>query len=143
MKITCKSKQDAAWNADQGWHIFTYAEAGFSPLDIHGQHFGLSRDRIAAFADEVNSDQNLGTLLPDAPITAVPSGMIRGYRDAEMLAGVISAFLRLNEEQFKATRLAFDFRTPRVPVHAVEAIRMALEDAPTEDVEVVVVLDDI
>lgn len=143
MKITWKGKQDTAWNASEGWHIVTYAEDGFSPLEIHGRHFGIPREQIAAFAAEVNEDQNLSSLMPDAPITAVPRGMIRESTDEEMLATVISAFLHLYMNEMQATRVAFDFRTPRVPRHAIEAIRLALEQAPQEGLSEILVIDDL
>lgn len=106
----------------QELHVLTYAEAGFSPLDIHARKFNLGREIVASFAEAVNLSCEVGTLYPAAPISAVPRPCIRDTSDQSLLEQHLHEFLEANAEHIKATSLLLDFRTPRIPVHARRAI---------------------
>lgn len=108
-------------------HILTFAEQGFAPLDIHGRRLGVSRDTLSAFSDAVNQAGDVGSLYPEAPISAVPQSCIRDTADPELLLSYLREFLAANAGHMKFTTLVLDFSTPKLPPHAEEAISMALK----------------
>ena len=109
------------------FHVLTYAEDGFSPLDIHGRRFGVDREQIVAFAKAVNDVADVGSLHPLAPISAVPSELVRDRQDVDALAVSIGNFFRGNRETIKARRIVFDFRLPSVPAFVIEALNAAIQ----------------
>jgi len=109
------------------FHVLTYAEDGFSPLDIHGRGFGVDREQLVAFAKKINDLADVGSLHPIAPISAVPRELVRDRQDVDALAASISNFFRGNRETIKARRLVFDFRLPSVPVFVIEALNAAIQ----------------
>jgi hypothetical protein len=108
------------------FHVLTYAEDGFSPLDIHARRLGLDRELVKSFASAVNERSSVGSLHPQAPISAVPRELVRDRQNIDALAASIGEFLRVNRETIKARRLAFDFRTPSVPEFTVAALNSAI-----------------
>jgi hypothetical protein len=109
------------------FHVLTYAENGFSPLDIHGRRFGIDREQVVAFAKKVNDLADVGSLHPIAPISAVPRELVRDRQDVDALAASISNFFRGNRETIKARRMVFDFRLPSVPAFVIEALNAAIQ----------------
>lgn len=110
-------------------HILTFAEQGFAPLDIHGRRLGVSRDRLSAFSDAVNQAGDVGSLYPEAPISAVPKSCIRDTADPEPLLSHLREFISANAERIRATSLLLDFSTPRLQPH-VQAAITAVSDEP-------------
>jgi hypothetical protein len=110
------------------YHVLTYAENGFSPLDNHASRFGLDLEKVRAFAEAVNAHSDVRSLHPYAPITAVPQGLVRDSQDVDALTACIRSFFHINRETLHAQRLVFDFRTPFVPEFAVEALTQAIKD---------------
>jgi O-acetyl-ADP-ribose deacetylase (regulator of RNase III) len=108
------------------FHVLTYAEDGFSPLDIHARRLGLDRELVKSFASAVNERSSVGSLHPQAPISAVPQELVRDRQNIDALVASIGEFLRVNRETIKARRLAFDFRTPSVPEFTVAALNSAI-----------------
>ena len=53
MRIIRKSQTDI-WSARYDYHVLTYAEEGFAPLNIHAASFGIEKRQLAAFVDSVN-----------------------------------------------------------------------------------------
>ena len=53
MPIIRKSQTDI-WPARCDYHVLTYAEEGFAPLNIHAASFGIEKRQLAAFVDSVN-----------------------------------------------------------------------------------------
>ena len=53
MRIFRKSQTDI-WSARYDYHVLTYAEEGFAPLNIHAASFGIEKRQLAAFVDSVN-----------------------------------------------------------------------------------------
>lgn len=109
------------------YHVLTYAENGFSPLDIHASRLGLDPEKVRAFAEAVNAHSEVRSLHPYAPISAVPQCLVRESQDAAALTACIRSFFRTNRETLHAQRLVFDFRTPFVPEFTVEALTLAIE----------------
>ena len=76
-----------------GLHVLTFAEIGFAPLDIHGRKLGISHDTLRAFSDGVNQADDVGSLYPQAPISAVPKSCIRDTMVPATLLGHLQAFI--------------------------------------------------
>ena len=110
-------------------HVVTFAEQGFSPLDIHGQRLGVPRDVLSLFADAVNQADDVGSLYPEAPLSAVPRSCIRDTVDPQPLLSHLRKFIPANAEKMQATSLLLDFRTPRLQPHVQAAIK-AIADEP-------------
>lgn len=54
-KVKITHARDIDVQSDLGeLHVLTYAEEGFSPLDIHARRYGIDSDQVRAFADAVN-----------------------------------------------------------------------------------------
>ena len=113
-------------------HFVTYAEIGFSPLSI------LTRDKLSprdvqAFADCVNQRNEMGSLHPRLPISAVPRNWIRGPRDDSALESSLREFLILNRSVLLAGTIVVDFGTPEVPEFASDALAAAVAADPDPD----------
>jgi hypothetical protein len=109
-------------------HILTFAEQGFAPLDIHGRRLGVSRDTLSAFSDAVNQAGDVGSLYPEAPISAVPQSCIRDTADPEPLLSHLREFISANAERMRATSLLLDFSTPRLQPHVQAAITAVFDE---------------
>lgn len=137
-KITIKTHGDPLDYL--GLHILTYAEEGFSPLGIHGGKLGFSRDTLDAFVNAVNQANEVGSLHPQAPISAVPRSCIRETTDASLLLLHLQDFLTANAEHIKAKRLLLDFSTPRLQPHAQKAIAETFAGTSANQIEEIIVL---
>ena len=135
-----KRTQSELWPDRGAYHVLTYAEEGFSPLDIHGRPVGITKDQQRAFCDKVNERFETGSLLPQAAISAVPRALIREGQDANALAKHIADFLKANIQTIKATKIICDFRTPNVAAFAVIAIEAAMNGADASLIEEVVIV---
>jgi len=125
LRVSRAKESEVRDKLDQ-FHVLTYAEDGFSPLDIHARRLGLDRELVKSFASAVNERSSVGSLYPQAPISAVPRELVRDRQDVDELTASIGEFLRVNRETIKARRLAFDFRTPSVPEFTVAALNSAI-----------------
>lgn len=121
-------------------HILTFAEQGFAPLDIHGRRLGVSRDVLSAFADAVNQADDVGSLYPQAPLSAVPQACIRDATDPAALLQHLREFLSANADCMKSASLVLDFSTPRLPPHAETAISRLLGSLEALEIKDVVVI---
>ena len=90
-------------------HYILLAEPGFSPLTHFAGQFGISPADEMAFARDVNTRNEAGTLLPRAPITTVPGRSVRGATSPAALTAHLVEFLRHNATTVHAKRLCFDF----------------------------------
>jgi hypothetical protein len=122
-------------------HVLTYAEIGFSPLSIHAERFGIGREVVAEFSKRVNERAEIGSLLPFAPISAVPRKLVRDSHDIDALASCIGDFLRANRDTIKARHVIFDFRTPSVPRFVVSALHEAIVSGEDSLIEEVLILE--
>jgi hypothetical protein len=123
------------------FHVLTYAEEGFSPLDIHAQRLGVDREEVKAFAKAVNDQADVGSLYPLAPISAVPRDLVRSGEDVGALAASICNFFRANRATINARRLIFDFRTPAVPGFVLEALSAAIQSDVDPGLEEILILE--
>lgn len=123
------------------FHVLTYAEDGFSPLDIHSKQLGVDREQVRAFVEAVNAQVDFGSLHPSAPISAVPRELVRETQNVAALTACISSFLRANREKIKARRLVFDFRTPSVPAFAIAALNVAIQAEGACSLDEVLILE--
>jgi hypothetical protein len=140
MRIITKSQTDI-WPSRRDYHVLTYAEEGFAPLNIHATSLGIEKRQLVAFADSVNQRFETGSLHPSAPISAVPRALVRDGQDAHALKNHIAEFLRANVETIKATKIICDFRTPSVPSFIVAAIEAAMESADASVIQEVVIIE--
>ena len=108
-------------------HVLTYAEEGFSPLNFHAQQSNIEKDVLCAFADKVNDLDEIGTLLPLAPISAVPRRLIRDTNEPEELARFIVSFLETNNRIIQVETIIFDFVTSSLPRHARRALEISVK----------------
>jgi hypothetical protein len=129
------------WPTRGEYHVLTYAEEGFSPLDMHGRAMGVDKQQQVAFCDSINQRHETETLFPKAPISAVPRAIIRDSQDADALARHIAHFLKINLRTIKATKAICDFRTPRVAPFVVEAIEAAMASPDASIIEEVVIVE--
>ena len=129
------------WPTRGDYHILTYAEEGFSPLDIHGGPMGITKDQQVAFCDRLNERFETGTLFPRAAISAVPRALVREGRDANALAKHIADFLKINIQTIRATKIICDFRTPSVATFVVAAIEAAMKLPDASIIEEVVIVE--
>ena len=109
-------------------HVLTFAEEGFAPLNIHGRRLGISGDILSAFSSRVNQRDELGTLWPQAPISAVPQSCIRDTADPTPLLRHLREFISTIPEDMKTTTLVLDFSTPRLPPHVQYTISQLHND---------------
>ena len=124
-----------------GYHVLTFAETGFAMLNIYGEEFGLDRNTIERFSQEVNRRDESGSLHPKAPISAVPRHFIRDDNNSTTLAEQIKEFLKVNRYQIKANNLLIDFRAGVAPF-VLEACRIALESVDANCIGEVVIVNE-
>jgi len=137
-----QASQSEIWPHRAEYHVLTYAEEGFAPLNIHARDTALSKDQLVRFADLVNDRNEVGTLYPFAALSAVPRAAIRGPQDAHALRQYIEDFFRANAQSIHAHKVIMDFRTPSVPPFVTTAIHDALACPAAAIIEDVVVIDD-
>ncbi len=140
MRILKKSQSDI-WPVRAEYHVLTYAEEGFSPLDIHGRPMGVSKAQQISFCDSVNQRFETSTLFPLAAISAVPQALIRDNQDADELANHIADFLKANMQTINATKIICDFRTPSVATFVVEAIEAAMKTPNASIINEIVIIE--
>lgn len=97
------------WLRRREFHVVTYAEEGFAPLNIYAEGTGVEKDELAAFADAVNRRNEAGSLFPRAAISAIPRAMGRGRPSKKEIRNHIAAFLEANRRSIRAQKVMFDF----------------------------------
>lgn len=140
MRIVRKS-QEEIWPEREAYHVLTYAEEGFAPLNIHARSSGIANSTLASFAETVNNRMEVGSLFPRAPISAVPRRVIREDVDSAALLTYVIEFLRTNAQEIKSTKLICDFRTPKVPLFVHRAVEQAMESEWASSIEEVVIVE--
>jgi hypothetical protein len=136
-----RATQDVIWATRGQYHVLTYAEEGFAPLNIHARGTGLANEELRLFADAVNQRAEVGSLYPKAQLSALPRSAIRTNQSAKVLQGFIEEFLRANASTLHATKLLLDFRTPAVPPFVNAAVEAALQCPEAHTVEELVVVE--
>ena len=124
------------------FHVLTYAEEGFAPLNQHTKDSGVTKDQLAAFADLVNDLNEPGSLYPQAAVSALPRRLIRDQADVEDLCKSIEQFYRMNIEILRATKILIDFRTPNIKPFVKVAIERSFRSSDAKFIEELVMVDD-
>lgn len=140
MRIVKKSDTEI-WPFRSEYHVLTYAEEGFAPLNMHAESLNIDKRKLAAFADSVNQRFETGSLHPLAPISAVPRALVRDGNDSFALRDHIVEFLRANIEKISASKIICDFRTPSVPAFVVAAIEAAMDYPDASGIQEVVIIE--
>lgn len=140
MRILRKTQVEI-WPTRSEYHVLTYAEEGFSPLDIHGRSMGINKEQQIAFCYSVNQRFETGSLFPMAAISAVPRAPIRDSQDANALSIHIMDFLQANIQTIKASKIICDFRTPNVAAFVLEAIEAAMTSPYSSIVDEIVIIE--
>ena len=122
------------WKRRLEFHVLTYAEEGFAPLNQHTKDSGVTRDQLVAFADLVNALNEPGSLYPQAAVSALPRRLIRDQADEQ--------FYQMNTEIIRATKVLIDFRTPNIKPFVKVAIERSLRSSDAKFIEELVMLDD-
>jgi len=111
-----------------GDHVLVFAEPGFSMLSIYADKLKLPGEAVGRFIDEVNRRNEVGTLLPLAPISAMPRHAIRDSEDAAVVQRFVTEMLgALRDGRVTCGRLVIHLATPTLPRHAREGARAAVE----------------
>ena len=124
---------------DSGYHVLTFAETGFAALNFYGEQFDLDRSTIERFSEEVNHNDESGSLYPQTPVSAVPRRFIRDNNNSEALSTQIQDFLKANQSRIKAKNILFDFRAGVAPF-VVDACKMALKSPYATGIDEVVII---
>lgn len=133
--------QDVLSEPVEGHHVLTYAEVGFSPLDIHSRRMAIDREQVKAFATAINDRAECGSMFPQAPISAVPRYLVREQTNPGKLVASIGDFLKANHSAIKAKVLIFDFRTPSVPSFVIAALKEAIQKHGSCGLQEVLILE--
>ena len=136
-----RSTQTQIWPRRNEFHCLTYAEEGFSPLNIWTRDMGIAKEELIAFADSVNRWDEPGSLYPRAPVSAVPRRLIRDQRDSEALCLAIENFFKANAATIRSTKVVLDFRTPKVAPFVERAIEMSMRSLDITFLQELVVLE--
>jgi hypothetical protein len=136
-----KSTQISIWPRRNEFHCLTYAEEGFSPLNIWTRDTGLTKEELAAFTDSVNRRNEPGSLYPRAHISAVPRPLIRDQSDSDALCLSIRHFFRANAMSIRASKVILDFRTPKVAPFVERAIDLALRSPDIRLIDELVLIE--
>lgn len=126
---------------DSGFHLLTFAETGFAVLSVCAEEFGIESNLIEEFSKKVNQKNEIGSMHPKAPISAIPRHCIRDDFDSVTLAEQIRGFLTVNKDQIKAKKLLIDFSAGVAPF-TVDACRVALTNVDAEFLDEVIIICD-
>ena len=116
------NQSNEPFEKQDGWHILTVAESGFSMLSGYASEYGIEGLALREFEERINHDNQSGSLYPKAPISALPRKYFRELSDSsdpsvlEEFATHISEFLTANSKTIKSENLAIDFRVSPTPV---------------------------
>lgn len=130
------------WPRRKVFHVLTYAEEGFSPLNMHTKELHVPKESLMEFANRVNTSHSLQTLFPTAPLTAIPRSLVRQSQDIFELASSIEAFLEMNAETFHASKVLIDLRTPNIHPNVYGALDTLLHKDVCHSLDELVVIDD-
>ncbi len=110
------NQSNEPFETQEGWHILTVAESGFSMLSGYASEYGIEGLALQEFEELVNRNNESGSLYPKAPISAVPCKYFRELSDSsdpsvlKEFTTHILEFLTANSKTIKSENLAIDFR---------------------------------
>lgn len=138
----CKSTYNSLRLCRHGFHVLTYAEEGFAPLNQHTRAAGITKEELVSFAETVNRLNQAGSLYPKVPVSVVPRMLIRDQHDAQALYLSLIEFYQINAALIKAKKILLDFRTPKVEAFVEQAIELSLSSPDLEFVDELILVDD-
>lgn len=133
---------NSVWPHRHEFHVLTYAEEGFAPLNEHTKNFGITKEQLVAFAHEINARNAPGSLHPVASVSAVPRTLLRDHKNAEALCMCIEEFYKINAIRIHAKKILLDFRTPNVERFVQRAVEMSLRSEEVNFIDELIVIDD-
>ena len=137
-----RTSYNSIWTRSHEFHVLTYAEEGFAPLNQHTKEAGLSKEQLVDFAARINERNEPGSLHPLAALSAVPRSLIRDQQNVAALSQSIEEFYRNNSNIIGARRVLFDFRSPNVERYVLRAIEMSFRSPDAEFITELLVVDD-
>ncbi|WVN41776.1 hypothetical protein AOB54_09960 [beta proteobacterium MWH-UniP1] len=137
-----KSNYKNLWLHRHEFHVLTYAEEGFAPLNEHTKDTGITKKELVAFAETVNRVNHPGSLYPKAKVSAVPRVLIREQQDAQALCLGLVDFYQINATVIRAKKILLDFRTPNVETFVESAIEKSLQASYAAFIEELILVDD-
>jgi hypothetical protein len=140
--ILKKAHIASVWPQRHEFHVLTYAEEGFAPLNEHTKSFCIEKENLVSFADEINARNESGSLHPLAPVSAVPRVLLRDQKDASALCLCIEEFYKINAVGIHARKVLLDFRTPNVERFVQLAVEMSLRSEEVNFIDELIVIDD-
>jgi len=141
MKIYRK-EQDNDFEQWRDWHVLTIAKARLAALELYarGMH-GVDLETIKSFSEQINQNDEVGTLYPKAPVSAIPFRHISYTEEYDMANYLddfrrhIKDFIEINRTKIHARRILVDFHRDAGPVSdfPLTAAERAFKDLLTEN----------
>lgn len=125
----------------QDYHVLTYAEEGFSPLDIHTRKYDYPSEVLKELVINSNLSDQVQTMLPHCNLSIIPRRFIRGPVSTIELHKKLLEFFDLNASEIKANKFIFDFRTNELQRYILDAIYMLSHDVELRSVEEIIIID--
>ncbi len=122
------------------YHILTYAEEGFAPLNIHTKRYDLPEIVLKDYANRCNESDQVITMLAKCNLSMVPRRLIRQSKDSFELYAKLLDFFDLNASEINAKKFVFDFRTHELPKYIIEAICMLESNDALKNIEEIVIV---
>lgn len=130
------NKSNEPFEKQEGWHILTVAESGFSMLSAYAaDQYGVEDLKIRQFEECINNTNEAGSLHPVAPISAIPCKYARELSDSKDPVVLkefethIEEFLAANLKTIKSKNIVIDLRVSpsSVPEQYIDATRKVLK----------------
>lgn len=122
MNITI-NKQNEPFEKQEGWHILTVAESGFSMLNAYASdQYGIDDMKIRQFEEQVNDNNEAGSLHPVAPVSAIPRKYLRELLNStepsilKEFKTHLKEFIAANSKSIKSEKIVIDFRVSPSPI---------------------------
>ena len=132
--------QKAIWPSRHEYHVLTYAEEGFSPLNIHTRKYDLGEEFLKENAYTSNENDKICTIFPVCNLSMVPRRFVRKPTSSIELYAKFLEFFELNALEIKAKKFIFDFRTHELQQYILDAIYMLKSNNTLGDVEEILII---
>lgn len=140
MNIVIKGIKDIS-QVLTSYHILTYAEEGFAPLNIHTKRYDLPEIFLKDYANRCNETDQVIAMLPKCNLSMLPRRLIRQSKDSFELYAKLLDFFDLNTLEINAKKFIFDFRTHELPKYVIEAIYMLESNDALENIEEIIIVE--
>ena len=133
--------QKAIWPDRNNYHVLTYAEEGFSPLNIYAEESYLDKEDLKSFANNSNDLDQIMTFYPNYNLSIIPRRFIRKPTSSIELHSKLLEFFKLNDLEIKAQKFIFDFRTHELPEYILNAIYMLKSNKMLSSIQEIVIIE--